>query len=268
MIAYDHKPPYHVSASMLSRPVDEMTILNDIWLLKSNSTPCEWASDVELQVRDKGYITNWTTLHETPPQGKFVVSLLDLQGASIGSLPKDDYEVFQRYIEQAQECQILWVTHSTSHTCSDPIFGFIHGLARTLRAELLLDISILEVPAWDTASAKAVVRVCEKIQRSRAQSLPDPEYEFALHEGEIKVGRYHWTPLVEQLASPPRSDSSRKLALTTYGLLDTLHWAEKEASYELNEEHVEVEMDYVGLNFKVGFFRSTPTLHILLINLP
>ncbi|KGO46306.1 Acyl transferase/acyl hydrolase/lysophospholipase [Penicillium expansum] len=265
VIAYDHKPPYHVSASMLSRPVDEITIPNDIWLLKSNSTPCEWASDVELQVRDKGYITNWTTLHETPPQGKFVVSLLDLQGAPIGSLPKDDYEVFQRYIEQAQECQILWVTQSTSHTCSDPIFGFIHGLARTLRAELLLDISILEVPAWDTASAKAVVQVCEKIQRSRAQSLPDPEYEFALHEGEIKVGRYHWTPLVEQLASPPRSDSSRKLALTTYGLLDTLHWAEKEASYELNEEHVEVEMDYVGLNFKdmmvaMGFFGNKEDL--------
>lgn len=195
-----------------------------------------------------------------------MVSLLDLEGSPIGSLPKDDYEVFQRYIEQVQECQILWVTQSTSHTCSDPLFGFIHGLARTLRAELLLDLSILEIPTWDAAGAKAVIQVCEKIERSHAHSLPDPEYEFALHEGEIKVGRYHWTPLVEQLASPPQSDASRKLTLTTYGLLDTLHWAENGACYELNDGEVEVEMDYVGLNFKVSSPHPMLILDSSLIN--
>ncbi|CRL24691.1 Beta-ketoacyl synthase [Penicillium camemberti] len=263
--AYDQKPPYHISASMLSRPVDQISIPKDIWLLTGSSTRCQWTNDVESLFRDEGYITNWTTLHETPPKGKSIVSLLDLEGSPIGSLPKHDYDVSQRYIEQAQECQILWVTQSTSHTCSDPMFGFIHGLARTLRAELLLDLSILEVPVWDAASAKAVIQVWEKIQRSRAHSLPDPEYEFALHEGQIKVGRYHWTPLVEQLASPPRADASRKLTLTTYGLLDTLHWAEREASYELNEGQIEVEMDYAGLNFKdmmvaMGFFGNKEDL--------
>ncbi|KAI1830558.1 hypothetical protein DTO006G1_5449 [Penicillium roqueforti] len=263
--AYDQKPPYHISASMVSRPVDDISIPTDIWLLTGNSSPSQWASDVELLFRDKGYTTHLTTLHEIPPKGKFIVSLLDLEGAAIGCLPRNDYEVFQRYIEQVQECRILWVTQSTSRTCSDPLFGFIHGFARTLRSELLIDLSILEISTWDAAGAKAVIQVCEKIQRSRAHSLPYPEYEFALHEGEIKVGRYHWTPLVEQLASPPRSDASRKLTLTTYGLLDTLHWAEKEPSYELNEGHVEVEMDYVGLNFKdmmvaMGFFGNKEDL--------
>ncbi|OQE07131.1 hypothetical protein PENVUL_c015G06149 [Penicillium vulpinum] len=263
--AYDQKPPYHISASMLSRPVDAISIPTDIWLLTGNSTLCQWASDIESLFRDEGYSTTRTTLHQAPPKGKFIVSLLDLEGAPIGSLPKNDYEIFQRYIEQAQESQILWVTQSTSHTCSDPMFGFVHGLARTLRAELLLDLSILEVPTWDAAAAKAVVQVCEKIQRSRAHSLPDPEYEFAFHEEKIKVGRYHWTPLIEQLASPPRSDASRKLTLTAYGLLDTLHWAEKEPCYELDKGQVEVEMDYVGLNFKdmmvaMGFFGNKEDL--------
>ncbi|CAI7590788.1 unnamed protein product [Penicillium glandicola] len=265
VIAYDQKPPFHISASMLSRPVDGISVPSEIWLLTGDSIPCQWAKDVESLFRDGGYTTNWTTLHEEPPEGKFIISLLDLGGAPIGSLPKNDYEVFQRYIEQAQECQILWVTQSTSHNCPDPLFGFIHGLARTLRAELLFDLSVLEVPAWDAAGAKAVIQVCAKIQRSRAHSLPDPEYEFALHEGKIQVGRYHWTPLIDQLSSPPQSDSSRKLTLTTYGLLDTLHWAEKEASYELNEGLVEVTMDYVGLNFKdmmvaIGFFGNKEDL--------
>ncbi|CAG8024491.1 unnamed protein product [Penicillium nalgiovense] len=263
--AYDQKPPYHISASMLSRPVDDISIPTDIWLLTSNSTPSQWASDVESLFRDEGYTTNWTTLHQEPPKGRFIVSLLDLDGVPISSLSKDGCEVFQRYIEQAQECQILWVTQSTSHICSDPMFGLIHGLARTLRSELLLDLSILEVPSWDAVGAKAVTQVCKKIQRSRAHSLPVSEYEYSLHEGEVKVGRYHWTPLVEHLASPPRSDASRKLTLATYGLLDTLHWAEKGPSYELGEGQVEVEMDYVGLNFKdmmvaMGFFGNKEDL--------
>lgn len=249
---------------MLSRPVDDISIPTDIWLLTSNSTPSQWASDVESLFRDEGYTTNWTTLHQEPPKGRFIVSLLDLDGVPISSLSKDGCEVFQRYIEQAQECQILWVTQSTSHICSDPMFGLIHGLARTLRSELLLDLSILEVPSWDAVGAKAVTQVCKKIQRSRAHSLPVSEYEYSLHEGEVKVGRYHWTPLVEHLASPPRSDASRKLTLATYGLLDTLHWAEKGPSYELGEGQVEVEMDYVGLNFKVGFPRTILVLHDLL----
>jgi hypothetical protein len=125
----------------------------------------------------------------------------------------------------------------------------------------LLDLSVLELPAWDAAGAKAVIQVCKKIQRARAHSLPDSEYEYTLHEGEIKVGRYHWTPLIEHLASPPRSDASRKLTLTTYGLLDTLHWAEKEPSYELSEGQVEVEVDYVGLNFKASLPHFTFIVH-------
>ncbi|OQE36960.1 hypothetical protein PENCOP_c011G07769 [Penicillium coprophilum] len=263
--AYDQNPPYHISVSMLSRPEEHTPLPTDIWLLTKNSTQCQWARDVESLFRDQGYTTNWTTWHEAPPKGEFILSLLDVEASLIGSLPKTDYEVFQRYLEQAQECQILWVTQSTSHSCWDPTFGFIHGLARTLRAELLLDFSILEIPSWDIAGANAVTQVCEKLQRSRAQSLPDPEYEFVLHRGEIKVGRYHWTPLFEQLASLPCSDSSRKLTLTAYGLLDTLHWAEKEASYEFNDGVVEVEMDYVGLNFKdmmvaMGFFGNKEDL--------
>lgn len=237
---------------MISRPVNQSTIQTDIWFLTRNPTPNQWGRDVETLFCSQGYATNWTTLHEAPPKGKFIISLLDLGETPIGALSKDDYEIFQRYIEQAQECQILWITQSTSHTCINPSFGFIYGLARTLRTELLLDISVLEIPAWDTAGANAVLQVCEKIQRSRAQSLPDPEYEFALHDGQIKIGRYHWTPLIEQLASPPRPEASRKLTLTSYGLLDTLHWAEKDPCYELTSGQVEVEMDYIGLNFKVS----------------
>ncbi|KAJ5124866.1 Acyl transferase/acyl hydrolase/lysophospholipase [Penicillium bovifimosum] len=265
-VAYDQKPPYHISASMLSRPMDQkMHDPMEIWLLKGSNALSQWAAEVELLFHDQGYTPVWTRLDEPAPKGKFVVSLLDIEGTPLSTLPKQEFEVFQRYIEQVQECKVLWVTRSTSLTCSDPSFGFIHGLARTLRSELLLDISVLEIPTLDTASAKTVIELCEHIQRSRELLPPDPEYEFALHRGDINVGRFHWTPLIKQLANPPRAEASRKLTLTAYGLLDTLYWAEKDPSYYLGAGQVEVEMDHIGLNFKdmmvaMGFFGTKEDL--------
>ncbi|KAJ5566490.1 hypothetical protein N7535_008128 [Penicillium sp. DV-2018c] len=265
-VAYDQKPPYHISASMLSRPVNEnMPNPREILLLKGNKALSHWATEVELLFRDQGYTPVWTRLDEPTPKGKFIVSLLDIEGSPLSTLPKQDFEAFQRYIEQVQECQILWVTRSTSFACSDPSFGYIHGLARTLRLELLIDISVLEVPTLDTASAKAVIELCEHIQRSRELLPADPEYEYVLHGGVINVGRFHWTPLIKQLANPPRPEASRKLNLTTYGLLDTLYWAEKDPTYHLSTGQVEVEMDYIGLNFKdmmvaMGFFGTKEDL--------
>ena len=248
--AYDLKPPYHLSASYLSRPRDDVAISLDIWLLTRDSTPRPWATDIETLLNEQGYTTHWSTLDQAPPKGKFILFLLDHEHGYMLDLSKDDYLVFQHYLEQARDCQILWVTQSTSLTCSDAAPGLIHGFSRTLRAELLLDISILEVPTWNMDSAQALIQVCKKIQISRAHSLPDPEYEFAFHEGEVKVGRYHWTPLAEQVTSPPCSKAARKLTLTAYGLLDTLQWTEKEEC-KLGAGQVEVDMEYVGLNFKV-----------------
>jgi hypothetical protein len=247
--------------------MNEISDPTEIWLLKGSNALSQWATEVELLFHDQGHTPVWTRLDEPAPKDKFIVSLLDIEGTPLSALPKQDFEVFQRYIEQVQECRILWVTKSTSHTCSDPSFGFIHGLARTLRSELLLDLSVLEVPTLDTASAKAIIELSEHIQRSRELSPPDPEYEFALHGGQINVGRFHWTPLIEQLANPPRPEASRKLTLTAYGLLDTLYWAEKDPSYHLSGGQVEVEMDYIGLNFKVRFLILKLTLWNLLMKI-
>lgn len=258
VVAYDSKPPYHISASYLSRPLDSVFILPKICLLTKTPNHHDWARAIELAFEDMGYSTSWTTLDQEPPKGQFIISLLDSESSPILGLSEESYLAVQHYVEQAEECKILWLTESTSLACSDPGHGLIHGFARTLRAELLLDISVLEFPSWDLSSAKAVIQVCEKIIKSRAQSLPDPEYEFAFHEGDIKVGRYHWAPLTEQLKSSPLSDAARKLNLTAFGLLDTLQWAPKEPS-ELSPGEVEVEIEYAGLNFKdmmvaMGFF--------------
>lgn len=114
----------------------------------------------------RGYATHRSTLQQAPSKGQFNISLLDVEDTSIGSWSKDEYLAFQSYIGAAEDCKALWVTKSTSHTCSDPRFGFIHGLCRTLRTEILLDPPIIERPEWIMPGATALVQVYEKIQRT------------------------------------------------------------------------------------------------------
>ncbi|CAG8097448.1 unnamed protein product [Penicillium olsonii] len=262
--AFDMKPPFNIAASYISRPVEQISIDREVWLLTRTKNTSEWVYAVELALIDKGYKINKNTLDEPPPKGKFIISLLDSECSPLLNFSEETYSLLQHYVEKAEECQILWIAESTSLSCSEPSHGLVHGFARTLRTELLLDISVLEVPVFNSDTAKAVADVSEKIQLSRARSLPDPEYEFAFQDGEIKVGRYHWTPLMDELAGQLTQNAARKLDLTVYGLLDTLQWAEKEST-ELAAGFIEVEMEYVGLNFKdmmvsMGFFGSKEDL--------
>ncbi|KIA75812.1 hypothetical protein HK57_00426 [Aspergillus ustus] len=274
--AFDRQPPFHMAATMISRPLAQVATQDTEVLLlmppQGEQTHCgSWTTHAQSALNRRGYSTRWTTLFDQPPsKGQFVVSLLELgDDGPVGHWPQEPYLALQRYLEQAGDegCRILWVTQSTSHACADPRFSFIHGLARTLRLELMLDISVLEIPDWGdmVTGPHALVQVCEKLQRTRGGPArrfcardaagDDREYEFALSDdGRVQVGRYYWTSLQQQLLTGgrPRPPGAvlRKLSLTTYGLLDTLHWTEGPVREHLGGEEVEVEMQYVGLNFK------------------
>ncbi|KAL4902087.1 hypothetical protein BDW74DRAFT_187059 [Aspergillus multicolor] len=251
-VGFAHEPPYQPCASFVARPQeDSPNSRTEVALITGGAASSQSASEVESVFAGRDYAVNRTTLSLHPSKGRFIVSLLDVEGSPVSDWTNDTYQELQRFVEHAGDFQILWVTRPTSHACSDPRYGLIHGLARTLRKEQLIDISILEVATNNhIAGARAVIAVCEKIQKSRATTSENLEYEFALVDGEVKVGRYSWTPTAERLMRPARPDRYRQLTLTTYGLLDTLHWIEKEPQRLLEPGQVEVEIHYAALNLK------------------
>lgn len=248
--SYETQPPYHTSFSLISRPAEEVLTRKSIALLASAPATEEWTRAVEQQFRSQGYTINWVTLNQPPPKDECIISLLDFQGPFLDHMSEEAYLKLQHYIKQVDASRFLWVTKAAQLTSNDPRFGYIHGLARTLRQELELDISIFEVDNWDAAAAEALVKVYEKIQRTRDIPHLDPEYEFAFHDDVVHVGRYHWSTLSEQLSPPSQKDTPRRLDIVSYGLLDTLQWTSVD-DYSLELGQVEVDIQYVGLNFRV-----------------
>lgn len=133
--------------------------------------------------------------------------------------------------------------------CADPRFGVVAGLARTLRNELLIDLSILEIDCYNSAAIQTVYDVFVHIGNSR---LGDPpyDYEFVLHNDTVHIARLDVTYLHNQLQMQPPDDVCVKAEFQGHGLLGDISWGPAERAI-LRDDEVEVEVHYVGLNFKV-----------------
>ncbi|KAK2756138.1 Type I Iterative PKS [Arachnomyces sp. PD_36] len=247
--SYDAQPPYQTTFSLISSLAEEAPIKKGVTCLTSTLAAEEWVGAVEQRFTNESYTLRRATLDQPPPKDQCIISLLDLHGPHLDHLSESAYLNLRSYFEQAHESRFLWVTQATQLICNDPRFGYIHGLARTLRHELGLDISILEIDSWDSAAVEALIKVYEHIQRTREISHVVPEYEYALHNGVVHVGRFHWTTLSSELSTLVPKGTSRKLDIASYGLLDTLRWAPID-DYLLESGQVEVDIQYVGLNFR------------------
>ncbi|KAJ5175567.1 Fum1p-like protein [Penicillium canariense] len=223
---------------------------NETVTLVVTETPGPWAQQVAAQLSDQGYSINWTTLKEEMPVNEWIVCLLDLDGPYLHELSEPDFVTLQIFLTNLADChRVLWVTRLSGVTCEDPRFGLVFGLARTLRQEQMLDISIFETDAFDEHATDAVCRVLRKLMISRKDALPDPEYEFSSSRGEVLVGRCHWGLSNENKILQSQDETARQLGVGSFGLIETLEWVPY-ATRELPPSNVEVEMHYVGLNFR------------------
>lgn len=180
-----------------------------------------------------------------------IISLLDLEGPFFDNISENRYSTLQRYISGCVDTtRILWVTKETQISCEDPRFSLVLGFARTMRYERGLDFGTFEIDRFDSVASDALVTVYEKFKNQKRDSTLNPEYEFALHDGTVHIGRFHWMSLPDQLLAAPDKDAPKKLSIGAYGVMDTLQWIQVE-QYQLEKDQVEVDIQYIGLNFRV-----------------
>lgn len=219
--------------------------------LVSSSVNLPWISTVASHFRENGYFVTLSTLNEKPSHGEDLVFLLEIDETFVYNLEEHTFDLLQDFM-LSMTGRGLWVTHSAQQSCQDPRYGLVHGLARTLRVENELDLSTFETDNFDDESAYALCRVFDKIKCSRDVKELDPDYEFSYQDRVTHIGRCHWAP-PNEIGNPlPDTDNeaSIRLDVGTYGLLDTLQWSQV-AKSELGDDEVEVEVRYVGLNFRV-----------------
>lgn len=226
----------------------------------SNKQSLSWDSQVEKTFRENGHEVNWGRFDSEPPIDHDIVVLLDmdLESPYLYYMNGAGFYALQEYIRKVKT-RVLWLTPAIQLKCADPRNSLILGLARTLRHEMLLDISTVELDRLDDSSALSVFQVYTEICRKREIKHLEPEYEFALEDGLIHVGRCHWGNLPRDQAPPSASEEATiKLDIGSYGILDTLGWRKIESCAPANDE-VEIDIRYIGLNFRVCPFILYPS---------
>ena len=209
-----------------------------------------WAVALEEQLLLDGYAVNWRRFADAPATAGDAVFLLDLEGPFMHDISGDDFERLKRCFSDWRDSRILWIMPSTLAGCEDPHYGLALGFARTIRKEMALNLTTFEVDRFNKASAIASVQVLRKLETTNSKSFA-PEFEFALHEGSVQIPRFLWESQPKRPASQVPDDLPRKLSMGHAGVLDSLEWAPVKLS-PLGKNEIEVEVKYVGLNFKVN----------------
>ncbi|KAI2827547.1 hypothetical protein CBS147345_6499 [Aspergillus niger] len=236
--------------TIISRPAQETVSDREVTILSSDPDEAGWPADVAACFRSNGYQVHWSSLNSLPCSSRAIISLLEVDSPYFTQSSKEEFLVLQRFLMRNKGSRILWVTQPSTFSCTDPRFSIIHGLARVLRRELSLDLSLLERDSNEKPAPEILLKLHEKIQQSRENPDTDVEYEFALEGGVVHTARSYHSSLSQELTMQPPMDTPRKLGTQQVGLTSTLQWVPSAITSDLNAGEVEVDLSYVGLNFK------------------
>jgi SAM-dependent methyltransferase len=245
----DAAEPYELCSVILARPAIENIPKASVTLLTLSES--ENSKLVFRCLEDRGYDVRCCTIHDMPlPAGQDVIALLDEQGPFFENMEDLRFDLFKELIENLEGCGIFWVTRLSHIQCQDPRFSQIHGIARTIRSELLVDFATCEVDHLDLSSDK-LLDVFQEFQRRQENETFKPEFEYAIVENTVHVGRIHSCSVQEELMV---TDSTDRITLRTSkpGRLGALHWSRQEIA-TLKDDEVEIETYAAGLNFKVCY---------------
>lgn len=245
-VILDSEIPSQLNAIMIAKPFMGKTVAKRVTLLCGDQ-----ASDpgpILQQLERRGYEVLRCTLDDPPPPEQDVIALLDRDGPFFENMDSTRFESFKNFLHNLGDLGILWVTPLSQMYCRDPRYAQVIGTARTIRTEMLIDFASCEVDDIDS-SCDQIIRVFGKFQMREGDDLLKPDFEYAICNGIINVGRFYPFALCDELMT---SDPSDKLVLDVGipGRLSSLHWSRR-AIVSLQRDEVEVEVHSVGLNFRV-----------------
>ncbi|KAF3491768.1 uncharacterized protein GIQ15_01285 [Arthroderma uncinatum] len=219
--------------------------------------PSWWALNVASGFSDEGYNVTWETVSSHPLPGQCIISLLDLHSPYLYGMDEEKYCAFQQYMGKLDNNQLIWVSPlmqmQNSIIKSDPHFGMSIGFIRTLRREKGQDIVTIELDKFDKGTSATLLQLAKKIYRRDIHLQANIyENEYAVCNSVVYLPRLYWGSPSALLPAQGRDSAALKLAVGTYGLADTLHWAfdDNQAEVELEPNEVQIDVKFNGLNFR------------------
>ena len=261
---YDEDEPYRQCAVIVSHKAvtqDIATPPRRVALLSSSPDSGPTAAlAASLRARE-WEVTNFG-LTDPLPADADIISTLDLESTFFATINAEELSAFQRLLRALTTQKLLWLTPPSQLNCSDPRTAHTIGVARTVRSELALDFSTLEISASEPDLPDLVHKVFAKVRAGAQQESDNLEAdkEFAVRDGVIHIGRYHPFVLADELktASSRAVTAQRGLSagvvktldIGKQGMLETLQWRAHPVPAAIPDGWVEVEVRSAGLNFR------------------
>lgn len=209
-----------------------------------------WIIELAQKLKDAGFSVAWCTISNPPPPNEDVIFLLDIEEPFLYQMTQHRYEQFQKYISSCTSTRVLWATCNSQTLCQNPRYGLTLGFARTMRVEYEMDFATVELDNFDQKSQATLVEIYRKFQRDRFETNDTVDYEYAIKDGVAHIPRYRWSSLSQNLLEDAARDEPRTLTIEQPGILESLTWVEK-AMAPLGEQDVEIDIKFVGMNFRV-----------------
>ena len=152
-------------------------------------------------LRDNGISCDRCTFEGNIPQGQDMIVLVDFGEPYLYNITATRFRSFANRFSTLKG-SIIWVTPSASLSCINPSSSMVIGMTRTLRAETRKDITVVEIEELAVtfpSSIQSLVRIYQNLSHRAKSGSIDPDYEYAIVDGDIMVPRLHWTTMSQEL---------------------------------------------------------------------
>ena len=136
------------------------------------------------------------------PQGQDMIWIADFSEPYLYNITEPSFRDFTKFISKFKGA-IIWVTPLAQISSNNPNSAMTIGMTRTLRAEMKKDITVVEIgaePATFSDSSKSLVKIYQNLNYRAKSKFVDPDYEYVIVDGDIKVSRMHWVTGKEELS--------------------------------------------------------------------
>ncbi|KJZ75495.1 hypothetical protein HIM_05191 [Hirsutella minnesotensis 3608] len=162
----DDDIPFPVNANIISIAVDPpepATHQQQLTFLYSHEKH-DFACSLANRLTDAGISVHWNRIgYDEPVPDRDVVATMDVEKPYLHDISPTEYEGFIRYLSNLRS-GVLWLTRPAQVRCTDPRYGLTTGFARTVRSELSLDFSTVELQHLDSAAVCSATKILNKFQ--------------------------------------------------------------------------------------------------------
>jgi hypothetical protein len=238
-----------INASYIARPAAKSLSTKRVTILRGNNKNVA-THELVSALRGTGWELDFCTLDMTPPAQQKILSVLDLEAPFFSDVDSMRFLAFRDFLKRIDQSSLLWVTRAAQIKCKDPGYAMVLGTTRSIRIESKIDIATLELENFDQQAWSATCTVLENFERRLDDPNTEPVVEYIHSDGYIKTSKFHWIKIADELKEPIQESQPQRLEIGQLGALQTLHW--KQYTFpELQDDHVEVDVKAVGMNFRV-----------------